>query len=56
MKKTYFTAQRITLDAIMIALFVGLSFLSFIVAGVKVTIEDLPVVICAVVFGCFSPR
>lgn len=51
MKKPYFTAQRITLDAIMIALFVGLSFLSFIVAGVKVTIEDLPVVICAVAFG-----
>lgn len=51
MKKTNFTAKRIALNAIMIALFVGLSFFSVIIAGVKVTIEDLPVVICAVVFG-----
>ena len=51
MKKTFFTAKRITLDAIMIALFFGLSCLSFIVAGVKVTVEDLPVVISAVIFG-----
>lgn len=51
MKKSYFTAKRIALNAIMIALFVGLSFCSFIIAGVKVTLEDLPVVICAVVFG-----
>jgi len=51
MKKQYFTARRIALDAVMIALFLGLSFFSFIIAGVKVTIEDLPVVICAVVFG-----
>ncbi|MGM9668484.1 MAG: ECF transporter S component [Faecousia sp.] len=51
MKKTRFNAKTIALDAVMIALFVGLSFFSFIIAGVKVTMEDLPVVICAVVLG-----
>ncbi len=49
--KRFFTAKRISLDAIMVALFVGLSFFSPIIAGVKVTIEDLPVVMCAIIFG-----
>lgn len=51
MNKYSFSAKRITLNAIMAALYVGLSFFSFIIAGVKVTIEELPVVICAVAFG-----
>ena len=51
MKKSRFTVHRIALNAVMAAMFVGLSFFSFIIAGVKVTVEDLPVVISAVVFG-----
>jgi len=51
MKKPVFTAQRIAINAVMIALFVGLSFFSPIIAGVKVTIEDLPVVMSAIIFG-----
>ena len=51
MKKTYFTTRRITFNAIMIALFVCLAFFQFIIAGVKVTFEDFPVIICAIIFG-----
>lgn len=51
MNKHYFSAKRITLNAIMVALYVGLSLFSFIIGGVKVTIEGLPIVICAVALG-----
>lgn len=51
MKKNRFSVKRIALNAVMVALYIGLSFFSVIIGGVKVTIEDLPVVICAVVFG-----
>ena len=51
MQKNRFTARRIALNAVMAALFVALSMVSFIIAGVKITLEGLPVVICAVVFG-----
>lgn len=50
-KTPFFSARRIALDAIMVALYVGLSFFSPIIAGVKVTIEGLPVVMSAIIFG-----
>ena len=51
MQKNRFPARRIALNAVMAALFVALSLFSFIIAGVKITLEGLPVVICAVAFG-----
>ena len=51
MQKNRFTAKRIALNAVMAAVFVALSLVSFIIAGVKVTLEGLPVVICAILYG-----
>lgn len=51
MKKTHFPVKRIALDAVMVALYIGLSFLSIPLGGLKITFEALPVIICAVAFG-----
>ena len=49
--KNRFTAKRIAINAVLVALYIGLSMFSFILGGVKITLEGLPVVICAIVFG-----
>ena len=49
--KNRFTAKRIAINAVLVALYIGLAMFSFILGGVKVTLEGLPVVICAIVFG-----
>lgn len=52
MKKTRFPVQRIALTAVLIAVYVALSmFLTIPLGGLKITIEALPVIICAVAFG-----
>ena len=51
MQNKRFSARRIAVNAILVALYVGLSFFAPIIAGVKVTFEGLPVVICAVALG-----
>ena len=51
MQKTHFPVKRIALNAVMVALYIGLSFLSIPLGGLKITFEALPVVICAVAFG-----
>lgn len=51
MRKTRFTVQRIAMDAVLVALYVGLSFLSIPLGGLKITVEALPVIICAMIFG-----
>lgn len=49
--KKRFTVQRIAMDAVMVALYFGLSMISITIGGLKFTVESLPVVICAVAFG-----
>ncbi len=52
MSKRAFTIQRIVMGSLMTALYLGLSMLLTIPLGpLKITIEALPVVICAVIFG-----
>lgn len=49
--RTNFTLRRIATDAVLIALFYGLSLLSVEIGGVKITFDALPVIIGAVMFG-----
>lgn len=49
--RSNFTLRRIATDAVLIALFYGLSLLSVEIAGVKITFDALPVIIGAVLFG-----
>ena len=52
MKKTNFSAKRITLCGVCVALYVVMSmFLSITVGGFKLTFEHLPVIIAALLFG-----
>ena len=51
MKKHSFTVRRIATNAVMAAIFVGLASFYFMIAGVKVTLEELPVVMSAIAFG-----
>ena len=52
MKKTNFSAKRITLCGVGVALYVVMSmFLSITVGGFKLTFEHLPVIITALLFG-----
>lgn len=49
--RTTFTLRRIATDAVLVALFYGLSLLSVEIGGVKITFDSLPVMICAMLFG-----
>lgn len=52
MKQNRFSARRITLNGVCIALYVVLStFLSITVGGLKLTFEHLPVILCSVLYG-----
>ena len=51
MKKTRFPVRRIALNAVMVALYIGLSLFSIPLGGLKITVEALPVIICAIAFG-----
>lgn len=51
MKTTRFPVKRIALNAVLIALYTGLTFLTVPMGGLKITVEALPVIICAVAFG-----
>lgn len=49
--RTTFTLRRIATDAVLVALFYGLSLLSVEIGGIKITFDALPVMICAMLFG-----
>lgn len=52
MQKNRFAVHRMALNAVMIAVYVVLAMtLSFQIGGLKITVEALPVIICAVAFG-----
>lgn len=51
MKKNHFPVKRIAMNAVMVALYVGLTLLTIPLGGLKLTVEALPVIICAVAFG-----
>ena len=51
MPEKRFSARRLAVDGMLIALFFVLSLLSFEVAGVKVTFDALAVVLAALLFG-----
>ncbi len=51
MQKNRFSVKRMALNAVMVALYVGLSLLSIPLGGLKITIEALPVIICAIALG-----
>ena len=49
--KTAFPVRRIAIDAVLIAMYFGLSLLSVEVGGIKLTFASLPTLICAMLFG-----
>ena len=51
MKKQLFSVKSIALCAVLTATYLGLAMFSFIIGGVKVTIEGLPVIIAATLLG-----
>ena len=52
MKKTAFTAKRLTLNAVLIALYVVLSYLKIPIGNIlRVNMASFAVVLCAVAFG-----
>ena len=56
MRKTRFPVRRIAVDAVLIAMYFGLSLLSVEMGGIKLTFASLPTLICAMLFGpidCF---
>ena len=50
-KNTAFSTRRLALNAVMIALYIALSTLAIPLGGLKLTVEHLPVIITAVLFG-----
>lgn len=46
-----FSVQRIAIDAVLIAMYFGLSLLSVEISGIKLTFASLPTMICAMLFG-----
>lgn len=48
---SHFTAKRLTLNAVMVALYFVLSMLAVPVGGFKLTFEHLPIILCAAFFG-----
>ena len=51
MSKNRFPVWRIAIDAVLIAMYFGLSMLSVTVGGIKLTFASLPTLICAMMFG-----
>ena len=51
MRKTRFPVRRIAVDAVLIAMYFGLSLLSVEIGGIKLTFASLPTLICAMLFG-----
>ena len=51
MSKTRFSVRRIAIDAVLIAMYFGLSALSVQLGGIKLTFASLPTLICAMLFG-----
>ena len=51
MRKTRFPVRRIAVDAVLIAMYFGLSLLSVEMGGIKLTFASLPTLICAMLFG-----
>ena len=51
MSKTRFPVRRIAIDAVLIAMYFGLSLLSVEIGGIKLTFASLPTLICAMLFG-----
>ncbi len=52
MKKNKLSIRRMVINAVMIAIYVILSmYLTIPLGGLKITIEALPVILCAVLFG-----
>ena len=51
MSKTRFPIRRIAIDAVLIAMYFGLSALSVQLGGIKLTFASLPTLICAMLFG-----
>lgn len=45
------SVKRLTLDAVLVAVYFALSMISVTVGGLKVTLEHLPVIVCAVLYG-----
>ena len=50
-KTSAFTTKRMALNAVMMALYIALSTLAIPLGGLKLTVEHLPVIITAVLFG-----
>lgn len=46
-----FSVKRIAIDAVLVAMFFGLSLLSVEIGGIKITFASLPTIICAMLFG-----
>ena len=46
-----FSVRRIAIDAVLIAMFFGLSLLSVQLGGIKITFASVPTIICAMLFG-----
>ena len=50
-KTSTFSTRRLALNAVMIALYIALSTLAIPLGGLKLTVEHLPVIITALLFG-----
>lgn len=50
-KKSAFSVKRITLDAMLIAMYMVLSSMKITMGGLQITFAFLPVIICAIAFG-----
>lgn len=50
-KKGQISTKRIAIDAVLAAVLFALSFLSPVIAGVKLTFSSLPIIIAAILFG-----
>ena len=50
-KTSAFSTKRMALNAVMVALYIALSTLAIPLGGLKLTVEHLPVIITAVLFG-----
>ena len=51
MQKNITISRRMAFDAVLIAIYVVLTFLVIPIGGLKITFEHFPVVLCAVLFG-----
>ncbi|MDO5399512.1 MAG: folate family ECF transporter S component [Eubacteriales bacterium] len=49
--KSKFTVKRITLNAMLIAMYLVLSYMKLTMGGLQITFAFLPVIICALAFG-----